>query len=195
MEEIKDICDLKKKLIDLTKSKFNMGLEQVDTKEAGDVIDMIKDLAEAEEKCVKACYYKTIIEAMEDDSRYGYNRHRDSQGRFTSGYHEGAADALGYHNGGMRNYDYRSEPMMKTMQERFGYTPVQEAENNLNRWRNARRHYQETRSKSDKEEMDMHAKAHLAEAMATLKEVMSNSDPDLQRKMKNDLTNLINDIS
>lgn len=194
MDKLKDICDLNEKLIDYTKSHFHKGLEQVDTKEAGEVIDMIKDLAEAEEKIVKACYYKTVIEAMEHGDAYGYNnggrgngrgsssdgyRHRNSMGRFTSG--------------------YTSEPMMRDMHERFGdmrmETPVSEAQNNFDRWRNARRHYQETRSKSDKEEMDMHAKAHLNEAMITLKEVMANSDPELQRKMKNDLTNLINDIS
>lgn len=188
MDKLKDICDLKDRLIDYTKNHFNMGLDKVDTKEAGDVVDMIKDLAEAEEKIVKACYYKTIIEAMKngdpygyrmpdrDTGVYGYNHHRDSMGRFTSG--------------------YVSEPMMRTMHERFGHeTPVQEAQSNMERWRAARRHYQESRSKTDKEEMDMHAKAHLNEAMMTLKEVMSNSDPDLQRKMKNDLTNLINDIS
>lgn len=194
MEKLKDICDLKDELIDYTKSHFKKGLEQVDTKEAGDVIDMIKDLADAEEKIVKAEYYKTVIEAMLHGDAYGYNnggrengrgnmsdgyRHRDSMGRFKSG--------------------YTSEPMMRDMQERFGNvrmeTPVSEAQNHFDRWRNSRRHYQETRSKSDKEEMDMHAKAHLNEAMMTLKEVMSNSDPDLQRKMKNDLTNLINDIS
>lgn len=189
MEKLKDICDLKDKLIDHTKAHFNKGLEQVDTEEAGKVIDMIKDLAEAEEKIVKACYYKTVIEAMEHGEAYGYNRHRGADGRYKSGY---VSEPM------MRNMDgYTPEHMLKTMHERFGYmeTPVSEAQSHLDNWRNARRHYQETRSKSDKEQMDMHAKAHLNEAMITLKEVMANSDPELQRKMKNDLTNLINDIS
>lgn len=179
MDKLKDICDLEERLISHTKHHFDKGLDNVETKEAGDVIDMIKDLAEAEEKIVKACYYKTVIEAMkegqDDNESYGY-RHRNSRGQFTSG--------------------YVSEPMMRNMHERSGYEPtVHDVQNNFDRWRDARRHYQETRSKTDKDTMDMHAKAHANEVMMTLKEVMANSDPDLQRKLKNDLTNLINDIS
>ena len=78
------------------------GISQVDTKEFGDVADVIKDLCEAEEKIYKACYYKSIVEAMEEEDkkdelmlkmmieehgeaegRAGYNRWRNSKGRFT----------------------------------------------------------------------------------------------------------------
>ena len=177
IEGLKDIMDLKKELIEETTHQFKNGIQNVDTNEAMNAIDMIKDLAEAEEKCVKACYYQKIIESMEEaeNDRYGYNPN---------------------YNGGRR---YR-EP--DVFYERMGYEPSPNTrdfhdymtESNLEKWRNAKRHYQSSHSAADKEEMNGHAKAHLAETMATLKEIMANSDPDLQKRMKNDLTNLINEI-
>ena len=85
------------KLSEFAKCELDKGIEQVDTKEMGEVIDMIKDLAEAE-------YYRKISIAM-DESEYGedYDMHgpmeerryyrgraRDSMGRFKSrrGYDE-----------------------------------------------------------------------------------------------------------
>ena len=84
------------------------GTESVNTKEFGDVVDMIKDLTEAEKNKAEACYYKTLVEAMEDSEygedydeygpieRKGYPRSRDSRGRFTS-------------RGSRRNYPMRDE--------------------------------------------------------------------------------------
>lgn len=36
----------------------------IDAEEAGEVIDMIKDLAAAERYCAQACYYASVTEAM-----------------------------------------------------------------------------------------------------------------------------------
>jgi signal transduction histidine kinase len=49
---------MKHKLIEVAEIEINENLENVDTKELGEVIDMIKDLAEA-------IYYCTVTEAME----------------------------------------------------------------------------------------------------------------------------------
>lgn len=51
------------KLTKCAEMEFEKGVENVDTKEMGDVIDIIKDLAEA-------MYYRTLVVAMED-SEYG----------------------------------------------------------------------------------------------------------------------------
>lgn len=67
-----DICELKESLIALVKTEFASGLENVDTHEAGEVVDMIKDLYEAEKDAAKTCYYQTVIEAMDKgDTRIG----------------------------------------------------------------------------------------------------------------------------
>jgi hypothetical protein len=75
------------------------------------MVDMVKDLAEAEKSCMEAEYYSAVTEAMEREgydggmdymdygqgnrgragySRMGYNPNRDSMGRYARrrGYHE-----------------------------------------------------------------------------------------------------------
>ena len=46
-------------------------LEEIDTKELGEAIDMIKDLEEA-------IYYCTVVEAMEQPKEYGFSRREES---------------------------------------------------------------------------------------------------------------------
>lgn len=75
----KSICEAKKHLIEEVISQLNKGVEQVNANELGEVTDMIKDLAEAEKLVKEACYYESIVEAMDeasDDSsgRYGYRK-------------------------------------------------------------------------------------------------------------------------
>lgn len=102
---IKNIHFMIEKLSEVAKCEVDKGIEMVDTKEMGEVVDIIKDLAEAE-------YYAKISKAM-DESEYGedydymgaYDEHdrkgyrgqpRDSRGRYMS------------RRGGRRGYE---EPM------------------------------------------------------------------------------------
>lgn len=94
---IKNIHCIIEKLAECTKSQLEKGIETVDTKEMGEVADIIKDLCEAE-------YYAKISKIMDeheygeeydengpiDERRYYRGRSRDSMGRFTSrrGYSE-----------------------------------------------------------------------------------------------------------
>ena len=88
---IKNIHCMIEKLAETTKVELDKGIENVDTKEMGEVADIIKDLAEAE-------YYAKISKAM-DEAEYGedydymgaYDEHerkgyrgqrRDSRGRY-----------------------------------------------------------------------------------------------------------------
>lgn len=103
MEEMKkkasEICEIKNILITATKEHLNGGIQGVNTHEMGQVVDMIKDLCEAEEKVYKACYYKAVVEAMKeeeereemlakmgmsgnDNGRMGYDHWRYDSGRF-----------------------------------------------------------------------------------------------------------------
>lgn len=90
---IKRIHEMMEKLTKCAEMEFEKGVENVDTKEMGEVVDIIKDLAEAE-------YYAKITKAMdeaeygeeydymgayEDDMRKGYRgQPRDSRGRYMS---------------------------------------------------------------------------------------------------------------
>ena len=121
MEPIKKMCE---PLEEAVKHELSKGIENVDAKELGEVVDMIKDLYEAKEKLVKACYYKQIMEAMEehdfedeeeimDEGRRGYRgQSRDSMGRFTSRGNRGGQSR----SRGRRGY----EPVMM-MPEEYGY--------------------------------------------------------------------------
>lgn len=60
------------------------GLEQMDTKEVGEAVDIIKDFAEAKKYCMEALYYQKVTEAMlsYEEPRYGYNNRRYSNGQY-----------------------------------------------------------------------------------------------------------------
>lgn len=90
---IKNIHSIIERLSECVKSEVDKGIDQVDTKEMGEVADIIKDLCKAE-------YYAKISKAM-DEAEYGedydymgaYDEHerkgyrgqrRDSRGRYMS---------------------------------------------------------------------------------------------------------------
>ena len=60
---VKRIHDMVEKLTKCAEMEFEKGIENVDTKEMGEVVDIIKDLCEAE-------YYAKISKAM-DEAEYG----------------------------------------------------------------------------------------------------------------------------
>lgn len=115
---VKRIHDMMEKLTKCAEMEFEKGVENVDTKEMGDVIDIIKDLAEAE-------YYAKISKAMdeaeygedydfggayEDEMRKGYRgQPRSQSGRFMS---RGDGRRSNRGRGGRRGYE---EPMYYTM--------------------------------------------------------------------------------
>lgn len=104
-EKLIPIKEMKEKLTEWCKTELDRGREQVGTAEMGQVIDMIKDLAETEEKCVKSAYYKCLIKEEKDeeemgDGLMGYDNWRTSSGRFankgTGNYRPGQSGRRGY---------------------------------------------------------------------------------------------------
>lgn len=104
-DAIKDMECLKERLLTCLLDQVNMGIQNVNTQEAGQVVDMIEDLSEAIEKCWKGCYYKMIAEAMHKEKemmekmppeqRMGYDNWRYSSGRYApTG--QGHYDPAGY---------------------------------------------------------------------------------------------------
>lgn len=218
--EVEKMCELKNKLISWVEEEFSKGVECVQTDEAGEAVDMIKDLADAEKNCWKAKYYKSIVEAMEEaeeeeeaesrlmklmsmmdgEGRMGYDNWRYSSGRFAPsghGHRSGytpmhmptTVDAhwnerLGYDGDRM---DGRSRSMTS------GYdSPYSRS---YDEYKDARRHYTESKSSSDKEEMHRHAERHLRETIDTMKEIWGDADPEMKKKMKADLTRLLGDMT
>ena len=95
-EETKQIKKMCEKLMDTVNHELDKGIENIDTKELSEAIDMIKDLYEAKKEMYEACYYKQVMEAMEKhdfedeeevekEGRKGYRgQPRDSKGRYMS---------------------------------------------------------------------------------------------------------------
>lgn len=75
--KIQEICNMQYKLQGWANAELEKDKESIDTKEMGDVIDMIKDLADAKKSCLEAMYYESVIDAMNDaeaEYRMGYGR-------------------------------------------------------------------------------------------------------------------------
>jgi hypothetical protein len=192
---IKNIHCIIEKLAETTKVELDKGIENVDTKEMGEVADIIKDLAEAE-------YYAKISKAM-DEAEYGedydymgaYDEHerkgyrgqrRDSRGRYMSrrGYESRIMPE-------MRWDDMEYERDMDRPYGRMGYSDgnggqyssrMQRDGMNESRSERARRGYEETKS--------MH-KDNSSES----KQMKMKSLEDYMKSLAEDVTDMVNDMS
>lgn len=131
MEKLKDIVDIKHDLIEAVKMEMAQGIEAVDTEEMGEVVDMIKDLAQAEKSCMEAAYYELVCEAMQGEDAAGYDRWRYSSGRFAPkgrgsvrGYLPPHMDdtSMGYPDGRTRS-NGSTYDQVAGRSVRYGYTP------------------------------------------------------------------------
>lgn len=94
-----EIYEIKNKVIEqVMKDLKDKGADRVD----GDMVDMIKDLAEAEKSCWEAEYYRSVVEAMNGPSGYMPAGYQGQGGR------SGWQNQYGSGRGGRRGYgDYR----------------------------------------------------------------------------------------
>lgn len=79
------IKKMKEKLIEEAQNRMD-NLDGGSIEQMGQIIDMIKDLSEAEKACLEAEYYDGVIDAMDGDGRYGYDDRGGSGDR--QGYRE-----------------------------------------------------------------------------------------------------------
>lgn len=209
-----DICELKNHLI--TFAKEHQECDAASIPVYGEVIDMIKDLYEAEKDCWKACYYKEMVEAMkeekEESRRYGYDHYRYSSGRFApkghghySGYRpmdprdpnmipewDMSPWPYGYRNPMGRDNNQTGNPDQRGS-NRYGF-PMDEWATPYERYMESRRHYHESKSPEDRKEMEQHAKEHVEETMNSIRDIWEESSPELRKEMKKNLTNLVNSM-
>lgn len=201
-----EICELKKDLVKIFASELHTkGVNDLDTKDCAEVADMIKDMAEAEKACMEACYYETIVKAMEkadeeeeQEGRMGYNAYRYANGRYAP---KGRGTRRGYtpEMGMMNPYLYDPDFEEEMERGRLGYQgedpdddPRQSRE--YNEYKRAKRHYSETKSPEDKRKMDEHAMKHVNQAMDSFREMWRDADPNMRKRMKADLTTLVGEM-
>lgn len=195
----KNICEIKESLSSMLRTYMAHDISQVDTEEAYKIADIIKDMAEAEMYEAKKAYYDSIVKAMEDydddeDDRAGYNSRRYANGRYAP---KGKGMVRGYRPPFPMIppvYDYE-------MPERMGYMPGYESRHDshygkaYDKYQDARRHYTQTHAQKDKDDMDAHATEHLANTVASIREIWKHADPEMRNRMKSDITVLMNDMN
>lgn len=186
-EKIKCVSEMKDMLIDAFKAEIGNGIHNLDTNEAYKVADIIKDLAETERNCYEAYYYKSVIGAMEDveededDEKQGYRRTPP----YRMGYRP-MMDQKPYIDAYLRDPDEFRQNMKEDDDRRYGKA--------YNAYKESRKHYTQTKRAEDKEEMNAHANEHLADTIATIREIWQSADTEQKKRMKNDLTNLVNEM-
>lgn len=189
------------------------GTESVNTKEFGEVVDMIKDLSEAEKNKMEACYYKTLIEAMEE-SEYGedYDEYGPMERRGYSrgsGGGRGGSRGGGNRGGGNRGGGRRGYPMMDDEMEyysRMGYNGGGSRGGNSgnssggssssrygysydNYMRN-RRNYSQTDPEDKQERMKM-MQEYSSDLVGSISKVMEDVSPEEKQMLKNNLNKIM----
>ena len=159
------IYEMKEQLVRTAQQQLSHGIENVDTHEMGMVVDMIKDLAEAEKACYEAEYYASVVDAMEEaeEERWGYDDGRDGR----QGFH----DPQRYYDGGGES------PMGSA--GRMGY------KNQYGNWRanpGGRRKPRRMR------------RGYSEESVENLRAMMEDADPARREQLKKDIQQLMQEM-
>lgn len=218
MADLEKIKCSKKILMMWLGEEVSKGKDCFDCQAAGEVTDMIKDLAEAAEKCVKAKYYEDLIRYMhegdgEESEIYGYDPYRYSSGRFAPkgrGHRSGYPfppyanphlpwpmtghvehDAEGMFEAGMRPMGY---PMTDLYRDFDDKNPA-----NIDRmyhdYKMAKRHYTETKSDSDHHHMNEKIEEGVLDTMDILTEMWDDASPELKKKLKPTVMKLFENVA
>lgn len=187
--KVHDICEACDTLMGWFKNHLSQGCDAVNTHEAGAVVDMIKDLCEAEKDIYKAEYYKTVTKAMEENpmafapdfvddyehsDRAGYDHWRYKSGKF-------APTGHGHRSGFVDTSMPRMDEVERDLKHGVAYRDYE----------NQRRYYSETHDVKDKQKMDEHAKEHILDTAETISEIYRAADPTLKQEIKTELQRLV----
>lgn len=191
---------LKEQLIAQVQGQMG-NLSAVDAKEMGEVVDMIKDLAEA-------TYYCTVTEAMEEskeekknqpqpmyytpylpyEKSYKYNPYRDmdiEEGRMYYGGEGGSSEQSGRQNYGndMRQYTEQAYPTMMMRDYREGRSPL------------SRKSYMESKElHQDKTKQMSELEKYMRELSEDITEMIMDATPEEKTILKQKMTTLMNKI-
>ena len=201
--DIKRMHEMIETLTEVAKCEIDKGIENVDTKEMGEVADIIKDLSEA-------MYYRTITVAMEDseygvdydwEGRKGYRgQMRDSKGRYMS-------RRRGYMPM-MHDYDWDNMQMDRDMDREHGkmyYTEPMTMHNDNqthseSRYDRARRGYEESKAMhkgntaEDKQHKMKELENYMKELSTDVTDMISDMSPEEKSLMKQKMQVLMQKI-
>ena len=211
---VKRIHEMLEKLTKCAEMEFEKGLENVDTAEMGAVVDIMKDLAEAE-------YYAKISKAMdeseygedydfggayEDDMRKGYRgQPRDSRGRYMSrrGRRRGYEEPMMY-----EDYDWTDMERMRDIDRPMGkmyyggdngmggqYSSRTQRDSREGRSGGARRGYMESKEMNkDKGEKMKELENYMKELSTDVTEMIGDASPEEKNMLKSKMQTLLQKI-
>lgn len=178
------IANIKKTLTSWLCNEVDKGPSGFDVEQAGEVTDMIKDLSEAEEKCMKKMYYELICYAMLDadgeEDRQGYDNWRYSSGKFAP---TGHGHRTGY-------TPYIHEPMMEG-KHRMGYPNSGMNDSSHMGMRNDNVHAMDSRSGYTDGPME----EDVIMTLDTMREMWRAASPDLRKRMKSNVGKLMDEMN
>lgn len=124
-----------------------------------------------------------------ENAMMGYDSGRSTSGNRggNSGGSRGGSGSSGSSGSGQSMGYWSGPDMMNDRDPRYG--------EEYNRYRKMRRHYTETKSPEDKKEMSEHAEKHLHDTIESFKDIWADAEPEMKRKMKEDLTKFINSMN
>lgn len=196
------IHDMLEDVSEAASTELAKGTEKVNTKEFGEVVDMIKDLSEAEKNKMEACYYKTLIEAMEE-SEYGedYDEYGPIERR---GYSRGSGrgNSRGGNRGGRSNYSSRRNyPMDDYDYGRMNYngggSRGQSGGSSSSRYGYSYDNYMNNRANysmsdpEDKKERIRMMDEYTKDLMSSISDVMQDVSPEEKMMLKSKLTKVM----
>lgn len=149
--------------------------------------------------------HEPYIDAYLDNPEYGENMrmgYTGNRGGGTRGGRSGGrsggsgnsnstgGNTGGGYSGGRSGYteEYGEEERTEMMRDmRYG-KPFQD-------YRMSKKHYTQSKSQADKNEMTSHANEHIADMIATTREMWKDADGDLKKQMKASLTGLLGEMN
>lgn len=209
--KIFEICELKDGLLSWARDHK----ECQDIPMYGQVIDMIKDLADTEKNCWEAMYYQSIVEAMKEEKeamkyggdRAGYDHWRYSSGRFAPagrGHYSAGYTPTVDDRGSMDmdwDWDFQNPRMGYTSggnKNSMGGSSMGRGGSQMSgyhRYRNARMGYQTSGSEDDKHEMSEATKEQIMELSESVRDIWKDADPSTKKELKSQMMSLIGEMS
>lgn len=213
MCDLKEMDCAKETLTKWLNMDLQCGMEQFHSECAGDVADIIKDLSEAGEKCVKRMYYEALLMELltgdggdEPEGPYGYDHWRyQSSGRYApkgkGTYHRSnytptiRGARVPDMNDELQRMHYQrmmEDPMWGSRE--FGGSPSRYGDS-YDQYQNAKRHYSETQKPEDYKMMMDRIKHTAGDFVMAFREMYKDADPNAREELKMQAASLLDEMT
>lgn len=187
MEHLKN---MKSKLVDCIEKQINGNLEYTSSKELGEAVDMVKDLAEA-------IYYTTITEAMEGKDHYAPGGHYSSTHYYDEPYKRDRRGDLYDKPYWEPKYPimYSDDRWDRGYDERRGYRPHDTSyPTHEDRSSHSRRRYMDGKMYNDKNAQMHELEVYTQELMTDITDMIKDASPEEKQLLQQKISMLASKI-